>query len=134
MLPDIEHYRPNELDLQSLNPPWETSDVAGDIVLRIRTVTDFPFRDPWSSAFRKVLHGLAQEGFFTGQQAVELGVGDIRNIFYMGDVELFVGVDVDPWRLDIASDNLNKIDHAYDATLYHMHAVQYVDEWAKRQD
>ncbi|GEM_PF-2534194 len=72
---------------------------------------DFPTQDPWSLHTRSVLAAIRAKGGFHGD-FFEAGVGDGRNIPAAGVHEngaIIRGVDLDPWRLNIASHNLDTL-------------------------
>lgn len=72
---------------------------------------DFPINDPWSFHTRGVIQKLSKRGVFQGD-FFEAGVGDGRNVVAAGMEKnefKITGVDLDPWRLELAKKNLKKV-------------------------
>ncbi len=93
---------------------------------------DFPPSDPWSRHTREVIKGIAAEGRFQNHVVTELGIGDGRNILYAGGgLAGVVGVDIDSWRLDLASYNLRDIAQTTPVEFWEGDAVGLLDQWGR---
>lgn len=89
--------------------------------------TDFRLDNPWSSFFRSVLTQLRDEARFSGKIVRELGVGDARNLFYLGDdLREVVGIDAHQPALQLATENVAHLPFPVD--LYLGDAVAFVKQ------
>jgi hypothetical protein len=55
---------------------------------------------------RSTLQGLRAKDFFVGQKITEFGIGDGRNIRTLGSNAGVFGIDIEKWRVEVASINL----------------------------
>lgn len=129
MIETLEQYSPNfEENLSDRVSPVFIETRSGRV--KILETNDFPTTDPWSEFFRETLKNLTEEGFFEGEEVVEFGIGDGRNELVIGNVGKIIGIDIDSWRLKVASENLKrcKITKNIPTDLYHQHAAAFL-EW-----
>lgn len=127
----IERYIPkNKIDFASDRVRLTTMEVEGSIFLHQETL-DFPKDDPWSKTTREVISQIRREGRFIGQSVTELGIGDGRNIREAGRVGEVLGVDIERWRLGVASNNLIKGSDplSVPVELWKADAVEFLQEF-----
>lgn len=111
MHPDLR-YHPEALDADNLPTTLAIAYLGlanGDNRQHVET-TDFGLQDPWSLAMREAIARLKTRVWFNGQDIMELGIGDGRNIRFAahgGGVIAITGVDVEPHRLNAAHHNLS---------------------------
>jgi len=88
---------------------------------------EFRLDNPWSRFFRSVLVQLRDEAHFSGKEVRELGTGDARNFFYLGDeVQMATGIDAHPPALCLAMENITHL--AFAVQLYQGDAVAFVKQ------
>ena len=133
MIETLEQYSPNfEENLSDRVSPVFIETRSGRV--KILETNDFPTTDPWSEFFRETLKNLTEEGFFEGEEVVEFGIGDGRNELVIGNVGKIIGIDIDSWRLEVASENLKRceITKNIPTDLYHQHATALLLSYDRR--
>src|SRR5262245_32383995 len=99
--------RVEAIDTRAVTPQAITSTRTRWVLLRgaphVET-SDFSTGDPWSMHTRSVIIGMQRRGMFTGNDILEAGIGDGRNIIVAGlhtpeERGRIVGVDLDADRL-----------------------------------
>ncbi len=79
---------------------------------------EFRLDNPWSSFFRSVLTQLRDEAQFSGKDVKELGVGDARNFFYLGnELKGSAGIDAHQPALQLAAENVAHLKFLVDLYL-----------------
>jgi hypothetical protein len=87
----------------------------------------FRLDNPWSSFFRSVLAQLRDDAHFSGKEVRELGTGDARNFFYVGnEIRAAAGIDAHPPALHLAMENITHL--AFSVQLYLGDAVAFVKQ------
>lgn len=128
---ELEKYIPGEGKPFSFCPAQiglTTLEINGKVVPHLQTV-DFPVNDPWSLLFRRSIAELRIKRAFKGSLVTELGIGDGRNIKEVGsNVAGVVGIDIERWRIEVASINLGSASEITPLELWKGDAVTYLDK------
>jgi len=105
----------------------QTFLARGEDIIPFLEAPEFRLTNPWSFFFRSVLTQLRDESAFSGKQMHELGVGDGRNFFHMGDeLKNPAGIDAHMPMLQLAAENLAHLKFPVD--LYFGDAVAFVKQ------
>lgn len=112
---------PNQVGLTTL-------EIDGKSIPHLQTV-DFPISDPWSIHLRDSIANRRSKGVFDGVLVTELGIGDGRNIREVGSsIAGMLGVDIERWRVEVASINLAGYSLKSPFELWVVDAVTYLQE------
>lgn len=101
----------------------------------IYAVEDFPLTDPWSRDGMRKAIGILKKKHWFSDSIMELGIGDARNILTVGNgIKSIVGVDLEEWRVKIASYNLSHDVYLKSVTrhLFADDAVAFINKLPKR--
>ncbi len=101
-------------------PSFLTYIRVGKEIFPLHATKDFSPDDPWSKGMRTIIFERSPQ--FRDKPFYEFGIGDARNVLTLihagSSPSNIVGVELDPWRMELADKNLREANKNLEAAGY----------------